>query len=54
MITDIPLVFLLEDSFVVGAQIERAILTRVPECRLLWARRRSIAVGRRCSCMPRG
>jgi DNA-binding response OmpR family regulator len=33
-----PLVFLLEDSFVVGAQIERTLLTRVPECRLLWAR----------------
>ncbi len=33
-----PLVFLLEDSFVVGAQIERIILSRIPECRLLWAR----------------
>jgi response regulator of citrate/malate metabolism len=33
-----PLVFFLEDSFVLGAQIERTILTKVPECRLLWAR----------------
>jgi DNA-binding response OmpR family regulator len=38
MAFDHPLVFLLEDSFVVGAQMERAILTRVPECRLVWAR----------------
>ncbi len=38
MSSELPLVFLLEDSFVVGAQIERTILTRVPECRLLWAR----------------
>ncbi len=38
MAFDHPLVFLLEDSFVVGAQMERALLTRVPECRLVWAR----------------
>lgn len=33
-----PFIFLLEDSFVIGAQIERIILNKLPDCRLVWAR----------------